>query len=585
MTNLDTVYSFLVSTPNPQLHFFHVELTVENPIPEMTFSMPVWAPGSYMVRNFSSNIHKFQVTTEKKPILFEKTGLHSWKIFSNQEKLTISYLVYANELSVRGIFLDTEFGFINSPSLFIYPENDLDNSVNVHFDLCNNFKFVYSSCPKNKENKYHAQNFDILFDSPFQISNQKSDKFQIYAKNEEILKLIYEPELHKELDVSTELVMHEIIIEGEISPEKRKRLIEDLKIIVNYQINCLFKFSPNNYYLFILILTENNYGGLEHSNSSANIFDIFKIYDKTEYNHLLELLSHEYFHLWNVKRLKPFALTKLNYNKEILFKELWIFEGITSYFDKYVLYLTQIITEEEFLREIKEDWLRINEFDGKNWMSLEDSSYYSWTKFYKNDPNYSNVGVSYYIKGAVVAFCLDIAIKNKECNHLLCENGLIDVLRKLYYTYYIKQNRGITQEEFFTALSETISNEQKNEFYSYVNSTKGISFHKYLNLVDLKFKESDSVIDLGFSYTFRNDKVIISFVQQQKNSGKADININDELIGINGFRVSRDNIELIKTSISKRKLIHLLLSRRGKIVQTKLSHNMQNQTKMIVHNS
>jgi len=550
-----TQLHYKVIITEPHLNYFHVEISFKSKNDKVIFHMPTWSPGSYLIRDYSSHLHNFSVVANKgNPLKWKQIGLSSWEIISDSKPFTIKYRVYAFENSVRTNFLDSEYGFINPPSLFLYPEGFLNNKIEISIDTNSYFKYIYSSLEK-KENHYIASNFDQLYDSPIHISNHESISFE------------------------TGDCHHELIIEGNISKQIKANLISDLKKITDYETK-LFGINPNKYYLFILNLSDDVYGGLEHASSSVNAFDPSKLHERNEYNRLLGLLAHEYFHLWNVKRIRPIELLPYNYLEPNLTRELWIAEGITSFYDNYILHQCGFYSNEDYLAELLSDISRLEDSIGDENMSLEDSSFTAWTKFYKQQPNSHNTGISYYIKGSILVLCMNIYIlKNTDCKY-----SFIDILKALYHKFYIKKNRGFSKEEFFQTSEEVLGFNLQDKFEKYLSDTIRIPVFDFLEEVGIKREEVNSKISFGFDTKERDGKILISKIYQHKTAGKTDINLNDELIAINGQRASREMIESTKASLETGDEITLLLSRKNKIIERKLKCETSRTYRLVFDN-
>ncbi len=549
------LFNYKVIISEPHLNYFYIELTVKLKQSSVKFHLPTWSPGSYLIRDYAGHLHNFSVSTlNDQPIKWNQTGLSTWEIFSENKPFTIKYKVYSFENSVRTNFLDTEYGFINPPSIFLYPEGYLQSKVEISYETNSHFKFVYSALEK-KEIFLIADNFDELYDSPIQFSNRESASFESGD------------------------CQHEILLEGEIPKQIRANLLSDLKKITDYETK-LFGFNPNKYYLFIINLTDNNYGGLEHAASSVNAFDPIKLHDKSEYARLLGLLAHEYFHLWNVKRIRPIELLPYNYQEPNLTKELWIAEGITSFYDNYILHQCNFYSNEDYLAELITDINRLEDSAGDENMSLEDSSFTTWTKFYKQHANSHNTGISYYVKGSILVLCMNIYIlKNTDCKF-----SFIDILKALYQKYFVKKNRGFTKEEFFSTAEELTGLNLLDRFEKYISDIVRIPVFDFLEEVGIKKEEVSSKISFGFDTKERDGKVLITKIYQHKSSGKIDINLHDELIAINSLRASRETLESVKSSLENGDEILLLLSRKNKIIQRTLKCETIKTYRLVIDN-
>lgn len=530
-----TKIHYTVSIEEPFQHYYDVELTFKIPQKTALLHLPTWTPGSYTIRDYSSHLFGFGAHFQTgKKAEWKQVDLSSWEVETKGKECTVYYRVYAFENTVRTNYLDSEFGFINPPGLFLFPDGFLDAPIQVQFRLNNYFKKIYTPLTKREEHLY-ASNFDELYDSPFLLSNVKSNSFQV------------------------ESCRHEVVILGDISEKNRTKLLEDIQLITKYQIQTM-KSSPNVYYLFIINLLEKAYGGLEHKACSVNIFDGSLVDNFVEYKKLLGLLSHEYFHLWNVKRIRPFALGPFDYQRPALTKELWIAEGITSFYDNYFLYKTGQFSRRDYLQEIVNDYSRMESSRGDLVMTLEESSFTAWTKYYKQNQNSHNISISYYIKGALLALCINLYILEKTN----AEKQLLDVMQYLYKTYAVKKDRGFNKKEFFDAIEESTGVDAFKEFNSYLIEKKSIPVNHYLKKIGVKIEESTKKSCLHFETKTQKGKEIVSkiFYQWLPN---IDLSIGDEILAINNLRCEKEVIDKLATEIESGEVIDVLISRRGKI--------------------
>jgi predicted metalloprotease with PDZ domain len=537
---------YKVSTLEPQKHIFQIEMNVvvKSTEPVFRFGLPIWSPGSYFVRNYSGNIIQiYAVNNKGAQINIEQTDLSIFEIVTKEKEFTIHYSLYAFENTVRTNYLTSDHGFINSPSTFLYPLNNLQASIKVEFPKLY-FKNVYTALNPIGKAIYETNDYDELFDSPFFLSNEKSINFK-----------------SAECD-------HEIIIEGNLSNHYKTKLVKDLIEITKFQSE-MFGGNPNKYYLFILKITDNVYGGLEHKMSSVNFFPAFQK-DDDEYKKLLGLLCHEYFHLWNVKRIRPFNLGPFDYNHYVLTKELWIAEGITSFYDNYILYLTNILSKQKYLNEIANDWNRLELSQGEEYMSLEESSFTAWTKYYKQNPDSHNYSISYYIKGSILALCMDISIRDKS----KLKYNLSTVLNSLYKNYYLKQNRGFTKEEFFKTAFESTGVDIYSEFKEYIETNKRIPLDLYFEKLEISIKSKPLDNLLPFETKTEHNTEVISKIYNQF-IGNLDISLGDELIAINNKRIK--NKDFSELNLKPKQMVNILLSRNGKVINRKLKLHLREE--------
>ncbi|BDA80920.1 peptidase [Leptospira kobayashii] len=532
-------FSFLVKIRDLHKHYYEVNLMIESDKEEIDLVLPAWTPGSYMIRDYSTHLHKFGAihSKTKEPVRLEQTDLNHWKIFSEGKSVTVSYIIYAFEdYTVRTNYLDTEFGFINPAGFFLYPENGLSQPVEIQFQVSDIFSNVYTSLSKNNSlHSFHANDFDELFDSPFHLTNKNSVFFEAGS------------------------CQHELLIEGDVPYSFKEKLANDLKRITSTEIAWMGD-NPNPYYLFVLNLSQNAYGGLEHRASSINFFSPDQIHDEEEYKRLLELLAHEYFHLWNIKRIRPIALGPFDYQKPNLTKELWIAEGITSFYDIYFLYLSGFITKEDYLTKIQADIFALDETNAEEWMSLEESSFTAWNKFYKRNANSHNLNISYYTKGGILVLCMELFIR-KETAGL---NSFQNIMQALYKKFYIEKKRGFTKQEFFDTALETTGVDLKTEFDTYLTKPVRIPVEEYLKWIGVFRTDSDFSSDLGFRVKEKNGNVFVQKILHGKDTATPDIQLEDEIIAINGKRVNFSGFQKLEKQFQPKEKIVILLSRYGK---------------------
>ena len=532
---------FKIIIQSPHYHIYKVDLNLELKQENIKLFLPVWSPGSYMIRDYSGHIFGMEARSKKgKEIPIEQKGLSQWDIQSDEKSIIVSYNVFANEPTVRTNFLDSEYGFINPTAFFIYPEKLLDHTVTLEFDKMP-FKKIYTTLESSDDHFFMAENYNELYDSPLQLTNRSSSSFESYN------------------------CRHELIIEGNIPPNIKDNLVNDLKRITDKQ-SSMFGDNPNSYYLFILNMLDDYYGGLEHKACSVNMFNPAKITEHTEYIRLLGLLCHEYFHLWNIKRIRPIAFGPFDYQKPALSKELWVAEGITSFYDNYILYLCGITSANEYVNEIISDINRLEENWGEDWMSLEEASFTAWTKYYKQHQNSNNLTISYYVKGSIFILCIDIYIRETTSQ----KYSFFDVLKYLYKIYAIKKKRGFTKEEFFQAVIDSTGIDVYDLFSEYLESPKRLPAKLYLEKIGVTISKSNNKGGLPFELKTSGGREIISKVYMQ-HLGNLDISTGDEVIAINKKRIHKDSFEKLRNSFEDGEEINILLSRRDKILERKFT--------------
>ncbi|MBY0445394.1 MAG: peptidase M61, partial [Burkholderiales bacterium] len=347
--------------------------------------------------------------------------------------LEIHYSVYAWDLSVRGAYLDQTRGFFNGTSVFLAVQGQENALCNVEIiapegKQYKNWKVATTLATHHTKQgqfgAYQAANYDELIDHPVEMGEFSQISFKACG------------------------IPHDIVIAGRHNADL-KRLKKDLKQICEYQIKLFGEPAPFDRYVFMTMAVGDGYGGLEHRSSTAlmcNRDDLPLAHEtqiKTGYRQFLGLCSHEYFHSWNVKRIKPAAYAPYDLKQENYTRLLWAFEGITSYYDDLTLVRTGLISQQEYLDLLAQTISGVERGNGRTKQSLADSSFDTWVKFYRQDENSPNSLVSYYTKGALVALCLDLLIRQQTAG----QKSLDDVMRLLYYKYYLQKQRGFTEAE------------------------------------------------------------------------------------------------------------------------------------------
>lgn len=534
-------------------HYLQVELEIVSPEKETVLSLPVWSPGSYMVRDYSRHLHKMEAFVSGKngkSLEINPIGLDSWSVVSDGESFRIRYVVYGFDYSVRSNYFTTEFCLLHPPALFLYPKNFEISEITLEISNSLPFDFCHSGL-SGKGKKRSAESLDEWMDSPILLSNRPAISF------------------------TSGECEHAIVLEGELSKSVQKNLIRDLRKITEEQIRS-FGGAPNSRYLFVLILSEGAYGGLEHLNSSVNMYDPLKALSKDGYLKLLELLSHEYFHLWNVKRIRPIVLGPFDYQKPNLTRELWIAEGITSFYDAYFLVKTKHLNAENYLAKVMEDLQSLEKSEGESWMSLEDSSYTAWTKFYNrpNDPNAGNTGISYYVKGGILALAMDLYLLSETSG----KKSLLDVMRDVYQFFHIGKNRGFTKSEFFEAAKRSTGVDLKLEFGVYLEKPVVIPIERYFHKIGVIRVDSNPGVELGFGTREERGNLVISKIDWKILDPSVDLSQGDEWISLNGNRIHSGNRKDLLKQFKSGDKIELLIARKGKILKRKMKLSKRFQT-------
>ncbi|MBK8981745.1 MAG: M61 family metallopeptidase [Ignavibacteria bacterium] len=533
--------SYKLSFPERQAHYCEVSISVSDPENTVTiFSMPVWTPGSYLIREFSRNADRVKATaSDGENLKAEKVNKNTWNVFNPEKKdFTFSYRVYGNELTVRTTRINSNHAFISSAGVFMAVCGMEECRCMLTVELPKEWKKISTGLSKISENVFYADNFDILIDSPLEIGNQNILEFEIQG------------------------IKHFICLIGE-GNYKDEIIINDFRKIAEEQIKFFGGKIPYEHYTFIIHLVEKGGGGLEHLNSFVAQFPRLNFSDEKLYKKFLGLVSHEYFHLWNVKRIRPFELGPFDYSKENYTKSLWIAEGWTSFFDNVFIRRCGLINDEEYFEFIENEYNDVMRFKGRFHQSLSESSFDTWIKFYRKDENFSNTQISYYTKGALVAMMLNIEIIKKTN----CEKSLDDVMRILYKDYEDVRSKGYTQERI-KEVCESVNGGKLNEFWKmYVDGTDEIPVEEFLSFAGIEVTDtSDSAsAALGIESKTENGKLIITKVIDGGSAYESGLSFRDEIISVNSFRVNEDNIKNILSEKKPGDEIKVIISREGLI--------------------
>ncbi len=392
---------YRVEAASLQAHLYRVTLTVEQPAAPQQLSLPVWIPGSYLVREFSKNLQHLSARQDGKPVILRQIDKNHWEAGCvASSPLELSYEVYAFDNSVRTAWLDTQRGFFNGTSLClrVHGQEKRTHALEVVSPLPR-WEAATGLTPHKVDRRgfgtYLADDYDELVDSPFELGTFWSATFKACG------------------------VEHRFVVAGAPRGFDGERLVADTQKICEAAIRFWHdrKRPPFKGYVFMLNAVDDGYGGLEHRNSTALIAgrrDLPRAGDARQsegYTTLLGLISHEYFHTWNVKRLRPAEFARYDYDHENYTPLLWFFEGFTSYYDDLLLRRCGLIDDATYLRLLNKTINQVMQAPGREVQSVAQASFDAWVKYYRQDENTPNATISYYTKGALVALCLDLTLR------------------------------------------------------------------------------------------------------------------------------------------------------------------------------
>jgi predicted metalloprotease with PDZ domain len=531
--------SYQLTFPEAQGHYVNVTMEVKTSKDEVIVKMPVWAPGSYLVREFARHVEGFKAKSGGTSLSFIKRDKNTWVIKNpTKSAISISYKVYAFELTVRTSFIDESHAYLNGTSIFMYVDGQLNQASEIIITPNSNWSKISCALPSEKNNAYHlyAENYDILADSPIEIGNQTIIEF------------------------TTQGVKHSVAMigPGNYDAEKIKK---DFAKIVD-EATSVFGTHPCKNYTFFVHNVPAGGGGLEHLNSTSVQVQRFAYSNEATYQSFLGLVAHEYFHLWNVKRLRPVVLGPFNYDVENYTRMLWVSEGFTAFYDNWLVKRAGYNTPEKYLDIIANEYSAQTNLPGDKEQSVADASFDAWIKYYRRNENSNNTQVSYYDKGSILASLLNLMI----IEHSGAKQNLDNLMSYLYEEYYNKKNTGFTDEQF-KAAAEKFTGKNLDEFYkNYVNGVTAIPYESFLKIVGLKLTDLNATKNdayLGANSTSTNGKVLITSVVKNSPAYTYGINVNDEILAIDNFRT--DDLTKALTYKKAGDKITILLSRDGMI--------------------
>ena len=501
--------SHLIKMPEPQTHYFEITTTVDLSNVSykklfVDFKMAAWTPGSYLIREFAKNLEAVKAEANGKPISISKINKNTWRVALSAatKKIQVSYRVYAFELSVRTSFLDDSHGYINPASVLLYVNDFANLPQDINIEPYKNFKVVSTALKGTGKFTYQAKNLDELIDSPIEIGN------------------------HKVWDFKVNGIPHQIAFYGTTKVDSVKFLADVTKVCEEAQK--VVGEHPCDHYLFIMHNIGRGTGGLEHLYSTTCSVSRSAYESERGYQGVLSLLAHEYFHLWNVKRIRPKSLGPFDYENENYTHNLWLSEGMTSYYSGVILQRMGKISNQDYANRIAAEISSVENTPGSHLESAAEASWDAWIKYYRPNENSRNQTVSYYDKGSLLGYVLNAWII-KSTQGQKCMD---DVFKHLYQAYYKKLNRGFTDAELEDAFSKVAGTSAKPLFESYVY---GVQTPDYQNLFN----------EFGFTWSNTNEGKSIPYIGFTAVAGKIvsvyrgasayvyGLNVGDEIVSAN----------------------------------------------------
>lgn len=512
---------YTVAMPQPTNHLFEVTLQVQGwQQPTLDLKMPVWTPGSYLVREYSRHLQDFSAHHQGQPLPWQKLSKNHWQVETLRpliEPVTICYRIFANDLTVRTNHLDDTHGFLNGAALFFYLPGWQQQPISVTIvPPAADWQVATTLSASSQPQTFVAQNFDTLVDSPFEIGLHQTYPFEVLGKP------------------------HEYVIWGQGNVEV-DRLIHDTKKIIAIEA-AIFGGLPYERYQFLLHLAPNGFGGLEHKASCTLIYDRLGFRSQSKYERFMQLVAHEFFHLWNAKRIRPKALEVFDYEAENYTPSLWFCEGTTSFYDLIIPFWAGIYDAKAYLKNLGQEITRYLNTPGRLVQPVSESSWDAWIKFYRPDVNSANAQISYYLKGEMISLLLDLAIRIKHSN----QRSLNQVMRQLWEQFG-QAEIGFTPQQLKSVLEAVAEFDLTDFFNRYIDGIEELPFDEYLAGFGLRLQSNEDEDDrppfIGLTVKTENGREIIKFVETQSPAQQAGIDPGDELLAIAGFRVGAHQLD------------------------------------------
>jgi predicted metalloprotease with PDZ domain len=507
---------YTVSFPAPHTHYAEITAVVPTSRrPTVELMMAVWTPGSYLVREFERNVENVAATAAGRALAIAKSDKNRWRIATTgAPTIEVRYRVYGREMSVRTNWIDAGFALLNGAPTFLTLTDGLARPHDVTIVPAQGWAKSFTPMPAaGGTHRYRAADFDTLVDSPILVGNAAAYEFTVDGKR------------------------HLLVNEGEAGVFDGAMAARDLEAIVR-ECRRVWGFLPYDRYVFFNLLTERS-GGLEHKDSTVLMASRWATRTRAAYVSWLELASHELLHAWNVKRLRPVELGPFNYEQEVTTRSLWIAEGITDYFADLVVARAGLSSRDQLLNSL---WSRINELQtspGRLVQSAEQASFDAWIKYYRPDENSNNTTISYYTKGALLGFLLDAKVRKASGG----KRTLEDVMIAAYQKY--SGERGYTPEEF-RAVAEQVAGVSLAEFWATaVAGTADLDYSEALQVFGLRFGPAPERASPWLGVTTRNEagRLLVSQVRRESPAEAAGINVDDEIIAIDDFRILPERLD------------------------------------------
>ncbi|UDF37392.1 UNVERIFIED_ORG: PDZ domain-containing protein [Shinella sp. XGS7] len=540
---------YRVEIADAQAHLFRVTLTLPAPAEQQVLSLPVWIPGSYMVREFSRHLQGLSARQGARELPLRQLRKNAWQVdCQGRAALVLSYQVYAFDPSVRAAFLDAQRGFFNATSLCLRAHGREQEPHAIELGPLPAGWQVATAMNPAEPGRYVAADYDELLDHPFELGAFWRGQFMAGG------------------------VPHELVVAGALPVFDGERLLADTQRLCEAQIAfwhgrrnghaAVGGTPPFTRYVFLLNAVDEGYGGLEHRASTALIsarrdLPVLGQRESSEgYVRLLGLISHEYFHTWNVKRLRPAEFAQFDYEQENYTELLWFFEGFTSYYDDLFLLRCGLIDEARYLKLMSSTLSAVLATPGRRQQSLAEASFDAWVRYYRPDENTPNSTVSYYAKGALLAWALDLSLRSSEAQ----PSSLDELMRLLW------QRSGggpISEAQILAGVAELGGPARAEELRHWVHGCDELPLPALLERLGLRWSADKAGLAqrLGLRLDKGGEGLLIKQVLQGSVAQAAGLSAGDELLACNGWRLRKLDEALLTLQPQAPQRLELLLAR------------------------
>jgi predicted metalloprotease with PDZ domain len=545
-----------ISIADAHAHLLAVETTVtlangNGPLPaSLIFFMPVWTPGSYLVREYARHVESLTASAGERPAPCRKVRKNAWQLESmDAPTVTVSYRLYANDISVRTNHVDATHAYWNGAATYLALEEAPSAGARVVVHVPEDWQIATalaedtpSQTPSGRA--FRAATFDELCDAPFECSKLIERSFTTLGKAHRIA--VWDNSDARAVDWDKIAADTKTIVETEARLFAGERPPE--------------QGLPYERYLFIWHVTPRGRGGLEHRDSTTLTIKPSSFQTRSGYLEVLSLIAHEFFHLWNVKRIRPEGLVPYRYEQENYTRLLWWFEGATSYYDWRSIRLAKLCTAAEYLHHLAEEMARLQETPGAFAHPLEEASFDAWIKAYRPDENSLNSTVSYYLKGEIVCALLDIELRHRTGGRACLD----DVIRHLYWTYGVK-NLPVPEQALPGIVRDVARVSLDDCFTDWVRGVKPLPLHDVLAKVGLALERSPRregpPASLGLRLKLESGRAIVEAVPRGSAAHRAGIDPGDEIIAVAGRRLPEGRLELPLHGLCPGTTVPVVLSR------------------------